>query len=173
MNESFVYDNEAPTYGRSFEGQRILRPRKRHGESWTFFLAILLNGLVHNPLISTENAREENFLDYVRNTLVPHPQEGEVVLWDRFEAMVLIVSKGARIIFLPPQVKFFNPVKLVFGTVKLTFEIHTNYTIARTEVEVRSIVKESCDKITETAIEGYFRERGGGREFKRLYSDLL
>ncbi|KAJ3397666.1 hypothetical protein HDU92_005408, partial [Lobulomyces angularis] len=41
---------------------------------------------------------------------------------------------------------------------------------ARTEVEVRSI-KESCDKITETAIEGYFRERGDGREFKRLYSD--
>ncbi|KAJ3396027.1 hypothetical protein HDU92_004330 [Lobulomyces angularis] len=112
MDESFVYDNEAPTYGRNLESY--------------------MEG-VHDPLISTEKARDENFLDYVRNTLVPNLQEGDVEIWDR-------LSKEKR---------------------------------ARTEEEVRSIVKESCDKITETAIEGYFRERGDGREFKRLLSDLL
>ncbi|KAJ3378786.1 hypothetical protein HDU92_007125, partial [Lobulomyces angularis] len=41
-----------------------------------------------------------------------------------------------------------------------------------TKVEVRSIVKEICDKITRNMIEGYFRERGDGREFKRLYPDM-
>lgn len=35
MDESFVYDNEAPIYGRSIRGQRISRPRKRHGKRWT------------------------------------------------------------------------------------------------------------------------------------------
>ena len=160
-----------------------------------FYLAIRLNGIVHDPLISTENARDENFLDYVRNTLVPNLHEGEVVIWDRLgkagrcknpkkqhynpEAKALIESKGAKIVFLPPQGKYFNPIELVFGTVKTN--IRNSYTLsdagkekrARTEIEVRSIVKESCDKITRNAIEGYFRERGDGREFKRLYSNLL
>ncbi|KAJ3378787.1 hypothetical protein HDU92_007126 [Lobulomyces angularis] len=53
-------------------------------EKWTFYLAIRLNGVVHDPLISTENANDENFLDYVRNTLVPHLQKEEVVICDRF-----------------------------------------------------------------------------------------
>ncbi|KAJ3223941.1 hypothetical protein HK099_000481 [Clydaea vesicula] len=71
MDESFVYDNEAPRYGRSISGQRKSRPRKRHGKRWTFYLALRLNGI------------SRKFLDYVRNTLVPNLQEGELVIWDR------------------------------------------------------------------------------------------
>ncbi|KAJ3390755.1 hypothetical protein HDU92_000321, partial [Lobulomyces angularis] len=64
-------------------GHKISRTRKRHGKRWTFYLGKRLYGIVHDPLISTENARDENFLDYVRHTLVPNLQEGEVVIWDR------------------------------------------------------------------------------------------
>ncbi|KAJ3378865.1 hypothetical protein HDU92_007068, partial [Lobulomyces angularis] len=92
---------------------------------------------------------------------------------------ILIESKGAKIVFLPPQGKYFNPIELVFGTIKTN--IRNSYTLsdagkekrARTEVEVRSIVKESCDKVTRNNIKGYFREREDGREFRRSYPDLL
>ncbi|KAJ3380253.1 hypothetical protein HDU92_006085 [Lobulomyces angularis] len=111
-DESFVYDDEEPTYGRSTRGQRISRPRKLPGKRWTFNLAIRLNGVVYDPLISTENAKDETFL--------------------------FMEEKRAR-----------------------------------TAIEVRSIVKKSCDKNTRTAIQGNFKERGDGREFRRLYPDLL
>ncbi|KAJ3383756.1 hypothetical protein HDU92_003950 [Lobulomyces angularis] len=168
MDESFVYDNEAPRYGRSISGQRKSRPRKRHGKRWTFYLALRLNGIVHDPLISTKNARAENFLDYVRNTLVPNLQEGELVIWDR-------LGKAGRC--KNPKKQHYNPEAKALIEAKeqgLYFYHHKERTL-KTNIRISYTLSdaESCDKNTETAIKQYFRERGDGREFKRLYPDLL
>ena len=71
----------------------------------------------------------------------------------------------------------FNLTELVFGTIKT--KIRNSYTlsnagkegIARNEDKVLSIVKESCDKITKACLKWYFRERGEGRKFLRLYKN--
>ncbi|KAJ3227756.1 hypothetical protein HK099_000429 [Clydaea vesicula] len=61
MDESFIYDNEAPSMDRSMRGKHISRPRKRHGKRWTFYLAIRSTGIVYDPLISSESAKDETF----------------------------------------------------------------------------------------------------------------
>ena len=83
MDESFIYDNETPNRGRSLKGQRIHKKRKRHGKQWTIYLAIRLEGIVHDPVISMENATDSNFLEYVRNVLTSSIREGDVVIWDK------------------------------------------------------------------------------------------
>ncbi|KAJ3396057.1 hypothetical protein HDU92_004182 [Lobulomyces angularis] len=49
MDESFIYDNEAPSMDRSMGGKHISRPRKRHGKRWTFYLAIRSTGICLRP----------------------------------------------------------------------------------------------------------------------------
>jgi len=83
MDESFAYTNEAPTHGRSKKGKRISRPRERHGLRLTFLLAVRQDGLVHDPVIDKANAKDEMFLAYVRDDLVPNLRPGETVIWDR------------------------------------------------------------------------------------------
>ena len=83
MDESFAYTNEARTHGRSEKGKRISRPRERHGKRLTFMLAVRQDGLVHDPDISKENAKDPVFLSYVRDQLVPNLRAGETVIWDR------------------------------------------------------------------------------------------
>jgi transposase len=83
MDESFAYTNEARTHGRSEKGKRISRPRERHGKRLTFMLAVRQDGLVHDPDISKENAKDPVFLAYVRDILVPNLRAGETVIWDR------------------------------------------------------------------------------------------
>lgn len=65
VDESFVYDNEAPRRGRSLRGQPIPRVRSRHGKRWTVYLAIREDGLLHPPIIDTEPANDLNFYHYV------------------------------------------------------------------------------------------------------------
>ena len=134
MDESFVYDNEARKRGRGPKGERILRPRERHGKRWTIYLAIRNDSLVHPPILSTKNATDPEFLAYVCNMLVPALRENDVVIWDRLgkagrcknprkqhynpEARAAIEGRGARLVFLPPSGKYFNPIELTFGTLK-------------------------------------------------------
>jgi hypothetical protein len=46
-------------------------------------LADRQDGLVHDPDISKENAKDQVFLAYVRDILVPNLRPGETVIWDR------------------------------------------------------------------------------------------
>lgn len=82
VDESFVYLNEARSYGRSPKGERILRPRDRHAKRFTVYLALGYEGLVHKPYISSQNATDDNFVKYVRNVLAPKIRPGSVVVWD-------------------------------------------------------------------------------------------
>ena len=134
VDESFLYSNEAQTHGRSPRGQRLYRPRDRHGQRWTVYMAIRISGLVHAPILSKENATDGNFMRYVTNNLIPKIHRGDVVIWDRLgrsgrcknpskqhynpEARVQIEKKGGRLIFLPPKGHLFNPIELTFAAMK-------------------------------------------------------
>src|SRR3989338_3056691 len=83
MDESFVYNNEAPAYGISVAGEPINRVRDKRGKRLTLYLAIRVDGLVHMPILKPENADDVEFMKYVEQTLGPHLRFGEVVIWDR------------------------------------------------------------------------------------------
>ncbi|KAJ3225860.1 hypothetical protein HK099_006063 [Clydaea vesicula] len=140
MDESFVYDNEARSYGRSLRGKRISRQRKRHRKRWwTFYLAIRMEGIVHAPLISTENATLANFwimlkkfcLHVYGKEMCKNPSKQHY----NPEAKATIESKRARILLLPPKGKYFNPIELAFGTIKTN--IRNSYTLSKAGGENR------------------------------------
>ncbi|KAI9088856.1 hypothetical protein DFS34DRAFT_698400 [Phlyctochytrium arcticum] len=83
VDESFVYDNEAPKRGRGKRGQPIPRVRSRHGKRWTVYAAIRQDGFVHSPIIDSETTDDVNFYHYVWRHLVPNLRPNEVVIWDR------------------------------------------------------------------------------------------
>jgi len=195
VDESFVYLNEARTYGRSPKGERILRPRDRHAKRFTVYLALGYKGLVHMPYISSQNATDENFLKYVRNVLSPKIRPGTVVIWDRLgrsgksqnpssqhynpHAHDLLRRRKCQVLFLPPKGKFFNPIELAFSALKTkvrnmysqsTAELHQRH---RTRDEVVRDFERACQLISESDIQGWFRERGGARCFLKHFPDSL
>lgn len=194
MDESFVYDNEAPKMGRAPRGKRIYRARARHGKRWSIYFAIRHNDMVHEPIMRKENANDVNFLKYVKEDLVPCLKEGDVVIWDRLgkagrcknpkkqhynpECKRLIEEAGATLMFLPPKGKYFNPIELSFGTIKT--HIRNSYATSdaakemrpRTEDELREALNNAFGNMKPKDIEGYYRERADGRGFEKAFPDV-
>lgn len=83
MDESFAYTNEAPTHDRAPKGERVTRPRERHGKKLTFLLAARNEGIIHMPWIIDESVKDHIFVECVRDHLVPNIRAGETVIWDR------------------------------------------------------------------------------------------
>lgn len=195
FDESFCYTNEAPKMGRSLRGQLIQRHRESHGKRYMFAMAIRLDGVVHPPAISTKTMRDEVFMSYVRAQLIPSLREGDCVIWDRLgkagraknpckqhynpEARALIESKGARLVFLPPRGKYFNPIELLFSKVKTHIRnAYTGSTAARekrhrTDREIIESIIAGCQSVSIWDIAGWFRQRGGTREFAKLYPHIV
>src|SRR3989338_1994526 len=65
MDELFVYNNEAPSYGLSVTEEPINRVRDKRGKCLTLYLAIRVDGLVHMPILKPENADDFEFMKYV------------------------------------------------------------------------------------------------------------
>ena len=195
MDESFVYNNEAPTYGRSVAGEPINRVRDKRGKRLTLYLAIRVDGLVHMPILKPENADDVEFMKYVEQTLVPHLRFGEVVIWDRLGrsgraknpckqhynplARQMIEDKLCQLLILPPKGKYFDPIELVFSLLK--HDVRKTYAESsaaveqrpRTEVEIRDAVRSAALKITSTHLHGFFKERANGRSFRKVYPELV
>ena len=194
MDESFIYDNEAPSTGRAPRGKRIFRARARHGKKWTIYFAIRHNDMVHPPIMRKENASDAEFLAYVRDDLVPNLRAGDVVLWDRLgksgrcknpkkqhfnpACLRLIEEAGASLMFLPPKGKYFNPIELSFGTLK--GHIRRSYSSSpaaaekrpRTEEELREALEFATGMFRPEVLTGYFRERADGRGFQEAFPDV-
>ena len=195
MDESFVYNNEAPSMGRSKSGQPINRIRDKRGRRWTMYLAIRVDGLVHPPILKPENADDVEFMKYVEQTLIPYLRVGEVVIWDRLgrsgraknpckqhynpRARQLIEQKGCQLLILPPKGKYFDPIELVFGLLKTEVRRTYGFSAAafeirpRTEQETREAVRDASFKIKASQLRGFFKERADGRSFKKIYPDLV
>ena len=195
MDESFVYNNEAPAYGISVAGEPINRVRDKRGKRLTLYLAIRVDGLVHMPILKPENADDVEFMKYVEQTLVPYLRFGEVVIWDRLGrsgraknpckqhynplARQMIEDKLCQLLILPPKGKYFDPIELVFSLLK--HDVRKTYaeSIAaaeqrpRTEVEIRDAVRSAALKITPANLHGFYKERANGRSFRKVYPELV
>lgn len=188
MDESFIYDNEALRMGYSLRGKPISRNRNRHGRRWTLYLAIREEGFVHLPVLSTENADDVNFFHYVWEHLLPNLRPGETVIWDRLgkagrclnpikqhynpQIRRMIEDKGCSLQMLPKRGKFFNPIELVFGTIKAGIRQRYPNRI-RTEDELMEQLNQICAQMRASHFKGFFRERGTDRAFRKHYPRRL
>jgi hypothetical protein len=87
----------------------------------------------------------------------------------------LIEGKGCRLLFLPPKGKHFNPIELFFGTAKQAIRQSYSGSVAakekrhRTDKELIEAIAAGCAGVKTKAIEGFFRERKGIRNFKKVF----
>ena len=69
----------------------------------------------------------------------------------------MIENRGGRVVFLPPQGKYFNPIELAFGTIKTM--IRNSYIISKASDEKRSRSEEEVIDIVNEACHGLKRKQ--------------
>ena len=90
----------------------------------------------------------------------------------------MIEEAGARLLFLPPRGKHFNPIECAFAKVKgfirqsYSGSLAAKEKIHRTDRELIQAIVDGCRQITDSDLAGYFRQRAGTREFRTLYPHI-
>lgn len=194
VDETFVYNSTPDRSGMGPRAQRLYEGKERTDARWTLYIAVRCSGMVHEPILRKKSADDEEFLAYVRHDLVPSLRAGDVVIWDRLgrcgrcknpqkqhynpECRRLIEGLGAKIMFLPPKGKLFNPLYLVFAAIK--GHLKRSYAAsaaadegrARTEGEFRSDLSNATRTLTPDVLNDYFHESADGRGFASKFPDI-
>lgn len=111
-------------YARAPSSERAWgRVPRNHGRNQTLICALHRTGPVA-PFILTGAVNGLSFEWYVRHTLCPTLQAGQVVVMDnlsshhRASVRTLIEAQGCHLLFLPPYSPDFNPIELMFSKIK-------------------------------------------------------
>lgn len=110
--------------GRCPEGKRLVMTAPHgHRKTTTLVVALRLGGLTA-PTVIDGAMTGDLFLAYVKQQLVPTLREGDVVVMDNLgchekAGVVEAVEKaGARVEYLPPYSRDFNPIELAFSKLR-------------------------------------------------------
>jgi len=94
-----------------------------HWKTTTFLAGLTREGLIA-PFVLDGPINAECFLAYVEQILAPVLREGDTVILDNLsshkneQALRLIASAGARVLFLPPYSPDLNPIEMAFAKFK-------------------------------------------------------
>lgn len=110
--------------GRAPIGQRLLA-KVPHGH-WktTTLIAALCVGGIHCSTVVDGAVNADVFEAFVAQVLVPQLRPGDTVILDnlsshkRLRTRELIVSAGAKLVFLPPYSPDLNPIEMIFSKIK-------------------------------------------------------
>lgn len=105
-------------------GERIVdHVPGRRWETFSLIAALNLEG-VHAPMLLPGAVNAQALRVWVRGSLVPLLQPGDIVIWDNlgihddFDVRIEIESAGARVEFLPPYSPDLNPIESAWSKAK-------------------------------------------------------
>lgn len=88
----------------------------------------LIGAMNHEGIVATQmiegSMKGNHFKDFIEKKLVPKLKEGDVVVMDNLkihkmkEIEELITAKGARVEYLPTYSPDFNPIEMLWSTIK-------------------------------------------------------
>lgn len=191
VDETWISAGVRRRTGRFPSGTPAWTPRNRKYPRKTVISSIRQDGFIQPSRIFNKGSiTTAEFEDHVANELAPHLQEGDVVLWDRLgksgrarnptalhfspTAAAAITARGARLMFLPPYGKFFDPIELVFSEVKRIYdqEIHRRTRFVNpsslTFQQLSTSWHKAEQQISASTFTHAFRERANGEEFFRV-----
>lgn len=149
-------------YGRATPGQRVVEHvLDNYGKNYTMLAAVGLDGL-HAPWVVDGAVNGDIFRWWVRDTLCPTLQPGDIVLWDNLSAHKvagveeLLTARGTRLIRLSPYAPDFNPIEQCWSKIK-TFLRRAK---VRTVEALIDAIKHAFDTVTEADIRGWFTHCG-------------
>ena len=151
IDESGTDERATPNYGYAPRGSPAIlyRPtvvvNQHHRTS--FIMAIATNGVEHHEM-STIAVDGNTFADFIMS--LPYPP-GSVILLDNHtihntaSVQVAIIVKGYRPLFTPPHSPEFNPIEMVFGTIKRDFALFRyNPTFTTVENALEMLIQKHC-----------------------------
>ena len=124
IDETGFWVGMSRRYARSLKGRRAYHFRRFYkGRKVTLIGAIDINGMVASKQIEG-SMKGKDFYQFVKDDLVPQLRKGHVVVMDNLRAHKikgieeLIKSKGARIEYLPPHSPDYNPIEMLWSSLK-------------------------------------------------------
>lgn len=149
-------------YGRAPRGERAVGAvPKNRGQVTTLIASLTATGL--GPALTLPGGTSKAvFLTWVRTSLIPILQPGQVVILDNLgahrpsEVRDLIEATGARLLYLPSYSPDFNPIELAFGKLKAWLR----RVGARTRDDLDTAIADALAAITPDDICGYFNHCG-------------
>jgi transposase len=177
-DETPVYANEAPRKGRSRKGKPIFRARPRWAKKYTLHVFAGQTGVVHWELCQKNADTEE--VERVAAVAAGEMKEGDVLIWDRLGrsgrakhpvaqhyspvALAAFRGHGARVEYLPPKGKYFNPLELLFNDLKSHY-IRPSFPRngeKLTYEQISALIQDYMQNKAPSTLPGFFRARANG-----------
>lgn len=124
LDESGVNIDMSRIYGRAMGGRRTVdKVPLSTPKSTTILSSIRLNGETTYTTYSGGTKREQ-FTDYLKNTLIPTLQKGNIVIMDNMrthhvsEVRTILEDAGMTLLYLPPYSPDFNPIEKMWSKIK-------------------------------------------------------
>ena len=129
----------------------------KRGTRVSAIAAISTSGLIGYDL-HTGSVRGEEFIDFVRSTLIPNmnPFDGEsdnsILIMDNCsihyvdEILEILQTAGILVVFIPPYSPDFNPIELTFSYLKRYLQEHEQ--VIQAANNITDIIKSAFDSIT-------------------------
>lgn len=147
-------------YGRAPVGERVQATAPGAWKNVTLISALRSSGVVASLAFPGATDRPA-FETYVEQVLVPELRKGDVVVWDNLSphksasAIASIEAAGARVERLPVYSPDLSPIEEMFSKVKGGLR-----TIAARSIDgVMSAMGQVLDKVTQSDVLGWFRDR--------------
>lgn len=194
VDETWIGAGVRRRKGRYPSGTPAWTPRNRKYPRKTVIAAIRKGGWVHPARILDKGSMvTADFEDYVENDLAPHLRAGDVVIWDLLgksgraknptgqhfspKARAAVTARGARVLFLPPAGKLYNPIESALGEAKRLYDKEVSR-LTRTRNPSSLTFKQLCAAwhnaeaaVTSATFEHAFKERANGQEFYRVCAE--
>jgi transposase len=162
LDESGVNTCMTRRYGRAIGKQRCCEGVPlNHGKNTTLISAIRLD---HPPLFSVIQGAMHGcqFLDFIKNILVPTLHEGDIVIMDNLATHKVdgvedaIRAAHAQLLFLPPYSPDFNPIEQMWSKMKA----YLRKVKARVYDSLHSAILQAFALISPNDLLGWFSHAG-------------
>ena len=162
LDESGVNIDMIRRYGRAKKKQRVhdYAP-KGTPKKTTLVSSVRLDGtLAYKYFQGSLNG--ENFLEYVKEVLVPTLKKGDIVIMDNLSCHKIkgvkeaIEAVGASVRYLPPYSPDLNPIEMMWSKMKSLLRKWRRTTVP----ELHAVIPDAFKAVLKTDIRGWFSASG-------------
>ena len=162
LDESGVNIDMIRRYGRALKKQRVhdYAP-KGTPKKTTLVSSVRLDGTLAYRYFQG-SLTGENFLEYVKEVLVPTLRKGDIVVMDNLSCHKVagvkeaIEAAGASVRYLPPYSPDLNPIEMMWSKLKSLLRKWRKTTVP----ELHAVIPDAFNAVLQTDIRGWFMASG-------------
>jgi transposase len=179
-DETAIYANEAPKFGRGPRGKVLYRGKARYAKKYTLYVFAKRDGILFWQL--TDKNAKEPWFEQIALKAVKKMKNGETLLWNRLgrsgrkldpdklhynkKVVKAIDDSGVKLRYLPRYGKYFNPLEMLFSDLKLHYVEPLANSDGKTTPfkQLQKAIKYYMDNKAKTVLPGFFAARANGKQ---------